>query len=154
LKTNPIFPQSQNDYKGHTAIIVITLFFVAVSTIRSLIHILAPDGGASSIAGIALSGELGTAVIFTFAWAGLYQLLFAIIQWLVILRYRKFLPLLLLLMVLEQLGMTVIPLFKGIPPALLSHVPPEAVANKFLLPAIVLLFVGSLIPARTAKGAR
>jgi len=76
-----------------------------------------------------LSGPLKEAVIFTFAWAGLYQLIFVIVQWIVIVRYREFLPIVLLLIFFEQLALFVIPFYKPISEMVLTHTPPEAIAK-------------------------
>jgi hypothetical protein len=145
MKFNNIFPEKQNKYEGYKIVVIITIILTVISTARSLIHIFLPDGGAGAIAGIDLSGTLKGAVIFTFAWAGLYQLIFAIVQWIVLIRYREFLPLLLLLMFIEQLGLFMIPLFKPISADILAHTPPEAIANKLLLPFVFILFLVSLI---------
>jgi hypothetical protein len=125
------------------------VLLTVASTARSLAHILFPDGGAGVIAGMDLSGPLQSVVIFTFAWAGLYQLIFAIVQWIVLVRYREFLPIVLLLIFFEQLGLFVIPFFKPISETVLTHTPPEAIANKLLLPSVFVLFLASLIKKKT-----
>jgi hypothetical protein len=149
MKPVPLFPPKRNHYEGHTIIVIIAVLLAIVSTARSLVHILFPDGGASVIAGMDLSGALASAVIFTFAWAGLYQLNFAIIQWIVIIRYREFLPLVLLLIFFEQVMLFVIPLFKPIAETVLTRTPLEATANKLLLPVMLVLFLASLIKKRS-----
>jgi len=81
-------------------------FLIAVaviSTVRSLIHMLAPDGGAHSIAGIALEGPGGTNVVAVFAQWGASQLVLAIVYWVAILRYRMLVPAVLAIIVVEQL---------------------------------------------------
>jgi len=144
-----LFPSKRNQYEGYTVIVVITALLAVVSTARSLVHILFPDGGASVIAGMDLSGPLQSVVIFTFAWTGLYQLIFAIVQWIVLIRYREFLPLILLLIFFEQVLLFVIPLFRPIAETVLTRTPPEAMANKLLLPATLILFLASLVKKRT-----
>jgi hypothetical protein len=57
------------------------------------------------------------------AWAGHYQLIFAIVQWIVLIRYREFLPLILLLIFCEQSMLFVIPLFKPIAETVLTRTP-------------------------------
>ena len=64
----------------------------AVGTGRSLMHILAADGGANSIAGLAVDVEGGTNIIAIFAQWGASQLILAIFYWLAILRYRFLTP--------------------------------------------------------------
>ena len=148
MKFAPLFPPKRNNYEGYMIIVIVAVLLAIVSTARSLVHILFPDGGASVIAGMDLSGPLASAVIFTFAWAGLYQLIFAIVQWIVIVRYREFLPLVLLLIFFEQLALFIIPLFKPIAETVLTRTPPEAMANKLLLPVVLLLFLASLVKKR------
>jgi hypothetical protein len=145
MKINPLFPEKQNEYAGYQIVVLLAGLLTVVATLRSLVHLFLPDGGAGVIAGIDLSGALRGAVIFTFAWAGLYQFIFAVFQWIVLLRYRKFLPLTLLLMVFEQAALFTIPYFKPISRAILSHTPPEAIGNKILLPLILILFIFSLV---------
>jgi hypothetical protein len=153
MKINLLFPEKQNEYGGYKIVVLFTLLLAVISTLRSLVHIFLPDGGAGVIAGIDLSGSLKSTVIFTFAWAGLYQLIFAILQWIMLLRYRKFIPLMLLLILFEQASLFILPLFKPISKTVLTHTPPEAIGNKILLPLIFGLFIFSLIgkPSRSKE---
>ena len=151
MKFLPLFPEAQNDYKGYKAVIVIVVLLAIVSTVRSLIHIFLPDGGSNAIAGLVIPGDANSAVIFTFAWTGLYQLIFAVILWIVLIRYRNLLPLMILLLFFEELGLFLIPLFKPIASSLMTHTPPEAIGNKLLLPLILILFFVSLIAAPERK---
>ncbi len=151
MKFVPLLPETQNDYKGHKAIIVVAALLALVATVRSLIHIFLPDGGSNAIAGLAIPGDANSAVIFTFAWTGLYQLLFAIILWIVLIRYRALIPLMILLLFFEELGLFLIPIFKPIASSLLTRTPPEVIGNKVLLPLTLILFFVSLIPAPERK---
>ena len=151
MKFLPLFPEAQNGYKGYKAVIVIVVLLAIVSTVRSLIHIFLPDGGSNTIAGLVIPGDANSAIIFTFAWTGLYQLIFAVILWIVLIRYRNLIPLMILLLFFEEFGLFLIPVFKPIAPSLLSHTPPEAIGNKALLPLILILFFVSLIPAPEHK---
>ena len=81
-------------------------FFVLLaimSTARSLVHLLAPDGGAASIAGINLAVAGGSNIVAIFSQWGASQLLLAFVQWLVIWRYRFLVPAMLAVVALEQL---------------------------------------------------
>jgi hypothetical protein len=144
MKLTKLFPDDCQKYEGHRALIFIFAFFAVVSTARSLLHIFLPDGGSSSIAGITLSGTASGTIIFIFAWAGIYQLIWACTQWLVILKYRGFVPLLSLMLLLEQIALFLLPFFKPTLSGNLAHTPPEAIANKILLPILLILFVASL----------
>ncbi len=73
-----------------------------ISTARSLVHLLAPDGGAGSIAHIALNVPGGPNIVAAFGQWGASQLVFALMQWLVIVRYRFLIPGMLALIAVEQ----------------------------------------------------
>lgn len=64
-----------------------------LSTARSLIHPLAHDGGAGSIAGIDLAKAGKSGTLFGFGLWGSAQLLYALIQVVVVSRYRSLVPL-------------------------------------------------------------
>jgi hypothetical protein len=145
MKFISLFPEIRNAYKGSKIVVVIALLLAIVSTVRSLIHIFLPDGGAGVVAGLVLDGPLASAVIFTFAWSGLYQLIFAMLQWLVLVRYREFIPVILLLIFFEQVSLLLIPMFKPISDIVMTHTPPEVIGNKILLPFMLIMFVLSLI---------
>jgi hypothetical protein len=151
MKFLPLLPEAQNDYKGHKAVLVFIVLLAVVSTLRSLIHIFLPDGGSNTIAGLTIPGDASSAVIFTFAWTGLYQLLFATILWIVLIRYRPLIPLMILLLFIEELGLFLIPMFKPIAASLMTRTPPEAIGNKLLLPLSLILFFVSLIPVPERK---
>ena len=153
MKLLLLLPEAQNDYKGYKIVIVLAVILAIYSTVPALIHIFFPDGGSNVLAGLVIPGDANSAVIFTFGWAGLYQLIFAIIQWIVLIRYRKFIPLIILLLFFEYVGMFLLPMFKPMAPSLLTHTPPEVFKNRILLPFSLILFFVSLIPApeRTSK---
>ena len=66
-------------------------------------------------------------------------------------RYRKFIPLILLLLFFEYVGMFLLPMFKPMAPSLLTHTPPEVFKNRVLLPLSLVLFFVSLISAPERK---
>jgi hypothetical protein len=146
-----LLPEAQNDYKGHKAVVVLVVLLAISSTVPALIHTFFPDGGSNVLAGLVIPGDANSAVIFTFAWAGLYQLIFTAIQWIVLIRYRKFIPLIILLLFFEYLGMFILPMVKPIAPSLITHTPPEVFKNRVLLPLTLVLFVVSLIPVPERK---
>jgi len=77
--------------------------YAIVSAARSCIHLLSPDGGAGTIAGMDLSVAGADGIIFAFALWESSQLLFAIIQLLVVIRYRSLAPFMWLMLMLEVL---------------------------------------------------
>jgi hypothetical protein len=125
-----LFPeQLDNDYQGHRVAIWVFGLITLITTLRSLVHIFAPDGGAQSIATIPLDqmtagGSEG--VITTFALWGLSQLLLAFLYMATLFRYRALLPLMWLLFVVEYVGRFLIGVWK---PVLFVDTPPGATAN-------------------------
>ena len=80
-------------------------FLIAIAvagTVRSLVHLLAPDGGAGTIAPLALDAPGGRNIVAIFAQWGASQLLLALFYWVAILRYRFLTPLMLLAVFVEQ----------------------------------------------------
>ncbi|PKO19202.1 MAG: hypothetical protein CVU39_01230 [Chloroflexi bacterium HGW-Chloroflexi-10] len=115
--------------------------YAVLSAVRSVIHLLAPDGGAGSIAGMDLSVAGADGIIFAFALWGSSQLLFAIIQLLVVLRYRSLVPLMYLMLILEVLLRQLVGMMK---PVTFAHTPPGAIGNQLVLPLAVLMLVLAL----------
>jgi hypothetical protein len=112
-----------------------------VGTVRSVIHLLAPDGGAGSIAGMDLSVAGADGIIFAFALWGSAQLIYALLQWLVILRYRSLVPFMWAVQILETLLREFVGRTK---PVTFAHTPPGAVGNQIMLPLAVLMLALSL----------
>ena len=100
----PLLPAKiDNTIRGTKIPFYIFAVYAMVSTVRSCIHLLASDGGAGSIAGMDLSVAGADGIIFAFALWGSSQLLFAMIQLLVVIRYRALIPLMWLMLILETL---------------------------------------------------
>ena len=143
----PIFPgTADNRYRGSRTASWAFAVLAVVSTARSLIHVLAPDGGAGSIAGLDLS-EGAANIVFAFGLWGISQLVYAGIQLLVAFRYRTLIPLFYLVLILETLGRMSIGFLKA--PVLLHGTPPGGIANYVLLPCAVVLFA---LSRRERKG--
>ena len=136
-----IFPENANgDYNGSRIAYWFFACYSVVSMIRSLIHVFAPDGGANSIAGLDLTVGAEN-VIFAFGLWGVIQVLFALLQLLVTIRYKTLIPLFTLLLILEILGRMLV---GAMHPPVLFHTPPGAFANYILLPVAALMLVLSL----------
>jgi len=136
---NIIFPKTaDNNYKGSKIALWIFTVLAVMSTIRSLIHFWAPDGGAGSIAGLDLSKGAEN-IIFTFGLWGFSQLIYAFIQLLVVIRYRTLIPLFYLLLFFEAIGRMIVGGIK--PPILLRGTPPGGIANYILLPLTIIMFI-------------
>ena len=82
------------------------LLLVTFNLFRSLEHIFAEDGGAESIAGIPLSSyseEAANNIVSIFAQWGFSQLVLACMLLLVVLKMRELIPLMLLIIALENI---------------------------------------------------
>ena len=115
--------------------------YALVSTVRSCIHLLSPDGGAGTIAGMDLSVAGADGIIFAFALWGSSQLLFALIQLLAVIRYRSLIPFMWLMLALEILLRELVGKMK---PVTFAHTPPGAIGNQIILPLAVVMLVWSL----------
>ena len=99
-------PPPCDDYRGSRLAFYFLIFVAVVSTVRSLIHIFAPDGGAGSIAGLAVDVEGGANIVAMFGQWGASQLILALFYWLAILRYRSLVPLMLAVGAMAVCGLT------------------------------------------------
>jgi len=125
------------------------IFMTIVTIARSLIHILAPDGGAQSIATIPLddfSRNGAAAVVHLFALWGLSQLIVGLLYLWALLQRRTLIPLLYLLAFVEYAVRLLLTFFK---PMEISGTAPGAVGNYILLPLLALMFVLSILPQRS-----
>jgi hypothetical protein len=107
------------------------VLIAVVSVIRSCIHVLAPDGGAGSIAGMDLNVAGASGIVFAFALWGSAQLVYALIQLTVALRYRSLVPFMYVLLILETLLRMLVGHMR---PVSFAHTPPGAFGNFVMLP--------------------
>jgi hypothetical protein len=112
----------------------------AVGTVRSLIHILAPDSGAQSIASMDTEVAGGSNIVALLAQWGGAQLLESGVIWIVLWRYRGLVPLMLGVVTTEQLLRVVIGRSK---PLATARTPPGAM-SRVLLPAAAVTLAASL----------
>jgi len=115
---NKILPKvADNDYNGHPIALWFFYLITIVTIVRSCIHIFKDDGGAQSIATIPLDSYTNggaDAVIFIFAYWGLSQLMFGLLQGVVALKYKSLIPLMYLFLLFEYVARFGISLFKSI----------------------------------------
>ncbi len=131
------FPsQADNTVHGSRLPFYFLILTATIGTIRSFIHILAPDGGAGSIAGMDLSFPGASGIVFAFALWGSAQLIYALLQWLVILRYRSLVPVMWVIQLLETLLRMLVGRIK---PVSFAHTPPGAIGDYLFLVISLLL---------------
>ena len=114
---------------------------IGFNLFRSLEHIFSKDGGAESIAGIPLSSyslEAANNIVSIFAQWGFSQLVLACILLLVVLKMRELIPLILLIIALENILRGAVALYK---PLILVDAPPGAVSPIIGLVTLVVFFI-------------
>ena len=136
-----LFPKIDEDYKGSKVPYYFLILVAIASTIRSLIYVFAPDGGANSIAGIDVAVQGGANIIALFGQWGALQLLLALFYWLAIFRYKLLIPAMLAVVVIEQLLRIGVGLLK---PLEIASPPPGAIGSEILLPISIVAFLWSL----------
>lgn len=105
------------EFKGHRLALWFFYLITAITLWRSQHHMLAPDGGAQSIATIPLdtySQGASSTIVGIFALWGLSQLILGLIYLAATVRYRSLIPILNLLGIVEYLGRAYIGHFKPI----------------------------------------
>lgn len=145
-----VFPKiADNSYQGRWTALWVFGFFTAKSLVAAGIHMLAADGGAQSIASVALdqftTGGADSVVTMFGLW-GLEQLVIGLLAVAILLRYRALIPLMSLAYVVEYALRTVSPLFA--PGLQTAHTPPGATADTVLLPLSVVMLVLSVLTRR------
>lgn len=136
MSLSSLFPRIDRDYTGPRSAFVFLVIISIVSTIRSLIHILSADGGATSIAGIPIDVAGGHNIVAIFGQWGASQLILALMYWLVIIRYRFLVPAMLGLTLVEQLLRLGVGQIKPIVEVI--RAPPGAIGSLVLLPLTVI----------------
>ena len=134
-----------NQFRGIKLSQYAFLLITAATIVRSLIHVLAPDGGAQSIATIPLesySPQAAATVILMFSLWGLSQLLMGFVYLGVYLKYKSLIPMMYLLLTVEYAMRIVIGQMK---PIVTSGTAPGSIGNWIMVPVCAVLFVLSLI---------
>jgi hypothetical protein len=135
-------PMVDNTVQGMRFPVYLFMLLAIVGTVRSCIHLLAPDGGAGSIAGMDLSVAGAPGIIFSFALWGSAQLIYAFIQLAVAFRYRSLVPAMYVLLFVETLLRMLVGRMK---PVTFAHTPPGAYANYVALPLAALMIILSFM---------
>lgn len=140
-----LFPDSiDNEYKGNKVPFYLLYPVTVFTVIRSIIHLVSPDGGAQSIATIPLHLYVKNAsdtIIHLFAEWGLSQLLFGLLYIGVLIKYKSLIPLMYLFLVIEYSSRLLMGFYK---PFELEGYAPGGIGNYFLVPLFILMFILSL----------
>ena len=116
------------------------LLILVVHTIRSFLHMLLPDGGASSIAGIDTSGNNGTNLIAIFGQWGTTQLVLVILYWILYIYNDSYMTLIFGLVALEYFLRLVEGWCKSLHT---SKTPPGAILSYVVLPLSIMFMFWS-----------
>jgi hypothetical protein len=143
-----LLPADPGRYDGPALAWWFAVAYLGVVTVRSVIHVVAPDGGAGSIATIDVSVAGGANVIAMFGQWGAVQLLLALLLWVLLLRYRGLVPLVLLVFLIEP-GLR--ELAGSLKPIETLGTAPGAALNWAVVPVVAVMLWLSLCPAGDAR---
>ena len=139
-----VLPNDPRSYDGPRLATLLVGLYLVVITVRSCIHVFAPDGGAHSIATIDTSVAGGKNIIAIFGQWGAIQLLLAALLWVLLVRYRGFVPLIAVVFLCE-------PFFRGfaghLKPIETVGTAPGAALNWFVVPVMLVVLYLSLCSA-------
>jgi hypothetical protein len=134
-----------NTYSGNIIPMAFFCFVIVFTIVRSLIHVLSPDGGSMSIATIPLntySSAAANTVIYLFGVWGLSQLIMGVFYLIVGLKYRSLIPLMYVFITVEY-GMRIV--IGHMKPIITGGIAPGAVGNYILVPLAIIMFFLSIL---------
>lgn len=146
---NPLLPfRADNNHHLPKTVIIVFAVITFMTLVRSLAHILLPDGGSHSIATIIRfdgTPDPDAVVHHMFALWGLAQLAMGVMYLLVLVRYRNLIPLMWVFILAEYLMRIFLGRFlKPLGPDFFSGTAPGAVGNYVLVPVSAIMITWSL----------
>lgn len=145
-----LFPESIDNKNPNKFVLIFAWLLFGFNMFRSLEHIFSEDGGAESIAGIPLStysAEAANNIVSMFAQWGFSQLVLSLFFLLVLMRMRDLIPLMLLILALENILRLVVGLYK---PLVLEDGPPGSLSWVIGLVTLAVFFL-SIREKRVSK---
>ena len=143
-----LLPSDPTRYSGPAIARWITTALLVVITIRSLVHLFSPDGGAHTIATIDTSVAGGHNIVAIFGQWGASQLLLVGALWVLRLRYRGLIPFILSVLLLE-------PFLRGLSghlkPIATMATAPGAALNWYAVPVVAVTLYLALCTAEDRK---
>lgn len=141
-----ILPKTiDNTYSGNVIPKVLFYLIILFTIVRSLVHILSPDGGSMSIATIPLntySSAAANSIIYLFGVWGLSQLMMGAVYLIVGLKYKSLIPLMYIFVTFEYTMRIVIGHMK---PIVTVSTAPGAIGNYILAPLGIMMFLLSIL---------
>jgi hypothetical protein len=144
-----LLPADAPTYHGPALARWLTGAYLLVLTARSLVHVFAAEGGAHSIATIDTSVTGGRNIIAIFGQWGAIQLVLAALLWVLLLRYRGLLPMILCVLVCEPFARALAGRLK---PIETLGTAPGVALNWVAAPILALVLYLSLCPADAVAG--
>ena len=145
---NQILPENPREYRGFGVVRLITLAFLLIVVARSVIHLFTADGGAESIASIDTSVSGGNNIIALFHQWGAIQLLLVGLMLVLFFAYKGFTPLVIFFLALDAPMRALAGMMGKIES---SHTPPGEALNWPAFFLLLILFVVSLLKAKSKK---
>ena len=139
---NQILPENPREYRGFGVVRLVTLAFLLIVVVRSMIHLFTPDGGAESIAGIDTSVSGGNNIIALFHQWGAIQLLLVGLLLTLFFAYKGFTPLVIFFLALDAPMRALAGMMGNIESA---HTPPGEALNWPVFFVLAALFIFSLL---------
>jgi hypothetical protein len=139
-----LLPRDPTSYRGAMIAFWLTALYLVAITVRSCIHLFSADGGAQSIATIDTNVAGGDNIIAVFGQWGATQLLLTVLLWVLLLRYRGLLPLVILILLVEPLLRA---LAGHLKPLETIGTAPGAALNWYAAPILAVLLYLALCPA-------
>ena len=139
---NQILPENPREYRGFGVVRLVTLAFLLIVVVRSVIHLFTPDGGAESIAGIDTSVSGGNNIIALFHQWGAIQLLLVGLMLTLFFAYKGFTPLIIFFLALDAPMRALAGMMGNIESA---HTPPGEALNWPVFFVLAALFIFSLL---------
>ena len=139
---NQILPENPREYRGFGFVRLVTLAFLLIVVVRSMIHLFAPDGGAESIASIDTSVSGGNNIIALFHQWGAIQLLLVGLMLTLFFAYKGLTPLVIFFLALDAPMRALAGMMGKIESA---HTPPGEALNWPAFFFLATLFIVSLL---------
>ena len=146
-----VLPADPRTFEGPLLAVWVLSAYLHVIVARSLVHLFAPDGGASSIATIDIDVEGGANIVAIFGQWGAIQLLLALVLVTLLVRYRGLTPFIALALAVEP----VLRMLAGaLKPVETLGTAPGAALNEYMGYIMIIALWLSLCPARPIEASR
>lgn len=141
-----LFPKTANNsYQGHWLAKWLLIFYTVKSFVAGSIHMFTSDGGAQSIASIALDQFTqggADSVVTMFGLWGMEQFVIGLIGLVILWRYKALIPMMTLVYAIEYIGRFSAHLYT--PGVVTAHTPPGVVMDYVLVPLALVMLALSL----------